>query len=134
LVKVLDNLCIQDPEFEEDRISQTQWKEIQQLVSFFKPFAEITIHMSGQFYSTIGSVIVLFNVIMDHLDKYREGLSGKSSKIKLAAKAAYDKIKCYYNKTNTIHCIVTLLDPRFHLQYFRENEFTDIMIKKIKKR
>jgi hypothetical protein len=117
-----------DDDFGGIMIMPKEWHEIQHLVFFLKPFAEATITMSGQTYSTISGVIVLFNAILDHLDTYKGGkyetLTRPPAIIQDAAKAAYKKIVEYYNKTNDIHCIVTLLDPRCNLQYFINNDFT----------
>ena len=94
--------------------------------------------MSGQKYSTISGVIVLFNVIMDHLDRYIDGeyetYTTPPAIIIDAAKAAYAVMRKYYNKTNELHCVVTILDPRFKVQYFRDNVFTEEMITSYVKR
>ena len=87
--------------------------------------------MSGQTYSTVGGVIVCFNAIMDHLERYIEGkipCLKPPSIVKQAAEAAHSKMKEYYNKTNMMHCIVTLFDPRCNMEYFERNGFTEDMI------
>lgn len=106
-----------------------EWNHIEHLLYFFKPFAEITVSMSGQKYPTISRVIVLFNAIMGHLEGYMnrecELQTPPPEIIITAAEAAYEKIREYYNKTSVLHCIVTLLDPRFNLRHFKEvEEFT----------
>lgn len=133
LVKVLNALCAFDSELRKYAIEPAQWIEIKHLLGFFRPFAEVTTFMSGQNYPTISSVIVFFNHIMDHLDSYKEGKLPESKAevpdiISEAAMASYEKIKKYYNKTNMIYCVVTLLDPRCNVEYFKENEFEDVMI------
>ena len=122
--KAFNVLCGHDPDFEKFRISHAEWHEIHQLLSFFKPFVEATLKMSGQKYPTLSGVIVLFNVIMDHLDEYKDEKSHIPAKIKEAANAAYVKIVEFYNKTNTTNCMVTLLDPRWNVQFFDFNGFS----------
>lgn len=132
LVKVLDNLCAHERGFGKYRIGDDSWEIIEHLIYFLHPFAELTNLMSGQKYSTISGVIVLFNAIMDHLEMYSEGIAETTNpppvSLTDAAYEAFEKVKEYYNKTSHIHCIVTLLDPRCNLKYFEDNGFQKDMI------
>ena len=121
-VKVLNALCANDPGLYKFRIFPSKWKEIYHLLAFFRPFAEVTVEMSGQKYPTMSGVIVYFNFILDHLDRYKEDLD-IPLKIRTAAEEAHTKMVEYYNKTNTLNCIITLLDPRCNVEYFMENGF-----------
>jgi len=106
----------------------TRWQEIQQLVIFFKPFAEVTRKMSGQSYSTICNVIRYFNNILDHVDECIENvdnLGHLASCVVTAAEKAKAKLLEYYNKTNMLHCVITLLDPRCKEIYYRQAGFTE---------
>ena len=146
LIKVLDVIIEQDEE--EHWIWPARWQEIQQLLIFFKPFAEVTNYMSGQSYSTISSVIVQFNVIFDHLEFYtgstpmmKSKKSNKSSKSKgppayivNAAMAAHSKLREYYSKTNDMLCLITLLDPRCKKEYFYQNDFKQSQIQHYEER
>jgi hypothetical protein len=129
LVKVLNVLCSCSREMDEYRIESDEWEEIQHLLGFFRPFAEVTVMMSSESHPTLSGIIVYFNIIMDHLDKYRKGKYHLSTPlpiiIKIAAQASYEKIKEFYNKTSKLHCIITLLDPRCNLEYFRCERFGD---------
>ena len=128
--KVLDIMIQEDEEIEEHWNWPARWQEIQQLLIFLHPFAEVTNYMSGQSYSTISSVIVHFNAIFDHLETYMTKRSNKSSKSKgppayivQAAKAAHAKLREYYSKTNDMLCMITLLDPRCKEEYFYQKDF-----------
>jgi len=116
------------------------WYEIKHLTLFLKPFAESTRFMSGQSYSTLSGVIILFNVIMDHLDAYRNEIgeystvSNPPASLFIAARAAWDKIHKYYNKTNNTHTVVTLLDPRCNVDYFKDGGFNGTMLEEYKSR
>ena len=132
--KVLNILCVADEQLVQYRIELKEWNEIEHLIAFFKPFAEVTTFMTGQNYPTISGVILLFNSIMDHLDKYRlvqknlKVVIHLPEKIKEAAEASYQKMLKYYNRTNEIHCVVALLDPRLNKGYFQNSGFTSQMI------
>jgi hypothetical protein len=131
--KVLDVLCAQDQDMRKYWIELDEWLQVEHLLAFLKLFAEMTAIMSSQTSPTLSNVIVYFNVIMDHLDTYQLGKECQSpnllpAKITQAAEATFQKIAEYYNKTNDVHCIVTLLDPRFNLEYYRRNGFTEEMI------
>jgi len=129
--KVLDQIILHDKSYGDAWNWPARWQEIQQLLFFLKPFAESTTFMSAQKYATISGVVVHFNVILDHLEDYLEQGPEESEApdyILRAAKAAYKKILEYYRKTNDIHCIVTLLDPRCNIDYFWQNHFTEELI------
>ena len=139
MLQVLNFLCAQDQDMVQYRIEIDEWLEIKHLLAFLRHFAEVTMIMSSQKSPTLSGVIVYFNVIMDHLDKYRFGIRDCSTTplpdiVMQAAEASYQKIHKYYNKTNLIHCIVTLLDPRCNVQYFQKEEFTQEIIDSIKER
>ena len=42
--------------------------------------------------------------------------------MRLAAEKAHEKLLKYYNKVIPIYCIVSALDPRINLEYFRNEE------------
>jgi len=128
LIQSIDVLCETEDDFFNCQIDAAGWQEIQYLLHFLGPFAEMTTMMSSQSYPTISSVIPYFNALMDHLDKYRSKSKHGRKFIPLcirdAAAKAYTKVKQYYNKTNPTQCLVTLLDPRCNVHYFKVQKFT----------
>jgi hypothetical protein len=129
-IQILDALCLHHPDLLEYQMGPRNWLEVQHLLNFFRPFAEASTYMSAQKYSTIGGVILFFNAIMDHLGKYKSAKKGRSQKappaiIKQAAEAAFEKLVQYYQKTNMMYCVVTLLDPRCNVTYFKRNGFPE---------
>jgi hypothetical protein len=42
--------------------------------------------------------------------------------VKAAAKAAFNKTKAYYDKSNDFYTIATILDPRFKLAYYAADD------------
>jgi hypothetical protein len=43
----------------------------------------------------------------------------------IAAEKACEKLLKYYNKVTPIYCIVSALDPRINLEYFRNEEWDE---------
>ena len=128
LIQSIDVLCETDDDYFNFQIDTSGWQEIQHLLYFLRPFAEVMTIMSSQSYPTISAVIVLFNRLMDHLDKYqsksKHGKKFLPMCVRDAAAKAYTKMKHYYNKTNPTQCVVTLLDPRCNIHYFKAEKFT----------
>jgi hypothetical protein len=48
-------------------------------------------------------------------------------KIHNAAVSSLTKVQEYYDKTNELYIVVTLLDPRFKLKYFENDKSADKM-------
>jgi len=49
--------------------------------------------------------------------------------MKKAAENARQKLLKYYNKLTPLYCIVSALDPRINLEYFRDAEWDERLIK-----
>jgi|SRR4051794_6406854 hypothetical protein len=45
--------------------------------------------------------------------------------MRIAAEKAREKLLKYYNKVTPIYCIVSALDPRINLEYFRNEEWDE---------
>jgi hypothetical protein len=102
------------------RLSPTQWQALDAVKLFLEPFLTHTEAVSGDQYSTLGSVIPLYNLILDDLEDAKD--SAKHESVREAAGAAYEKFLKYYQKTSWELCAVTVFDPRFKFQYFLEND------------
>jgi len=115
--------------------------------------------MSGFTYSTLSSVIPLYNLLIDHVedtigndlnenneneeddgndnaneDEVENENSDNDSgwkKLKKAAKKCKKKLLEYYNKTNDSYLIATILDPRLKLEYYRDHEWEEELINDI---
>lgn len=134
----MTKICKQDKDLADFQLTSNEWETIEHILHLLRPFAELTNYMSSQTYPTLSSVIVYYNVILDHLDNYEEDPVYKQNEhlqiIESAARAAKIKMLQYYNKTTDIHCVVTLLDPRCNLAYFKKAKFTNDLMKPILKR
>ena len=131
-------ICKQDKDFANFQIKPKEWEIIEHILHLLQPFAVLTDYMSSQSYPTLSSIIVFYNAILDHLDNYEDDPFYKQNKhlqsIESAARAAKCKLLEYYNRTTDIHCVVTLLDPRCNLAYFKKAKFTNELMKPILKR
>jgi len=63
-------------------------------------------------------VILTYNMVLDKIEAIAKQLEQQDTRSVLqnslmdAYQAAYDKMICYYAKTNRICCLVLILDPR----------------------
>jgi hypothetical protein len=80
--------------------------------------------VSGEKYPTLSDVMVCYNWLMDELEKLKcgkklyDGSVVDSEIVKQAAAAALEKVKEYYDITNDIYYVATVLDPRLKLNFF----------------
>jgi hypothetical protein len=138
LIKIIAKLCKQDFELTDCQLDSKEWEQIQEMLQFLQPFAELTTLISGETYPTISNTIVYYNVILDHLDSCKRKALYRRKKhlhvIVQAAALAKEKLIQYYNRTTDIHCVVTLIDPCCKLAYFKKEKFTDELLQPILKR
>ncbi len=76
---------------------------------------------------TISMVLPMYNQLMTWLETYMEQLrtSDPNSKLLTAVERAFKKVVKYYNLTNNIYIVATVLDPRFKLAYFSMDKRND---------
>jgi len=138
LVKVIAKICKQDRELVDCQLQPKEWEQIEQMLLFLQPFADLTTYLSSETYPTISSIIVYYNAILDHLDETEHIAQSQCKKhlqvIEEAATVAKKKMLQYYNRTTDLHCVITLLDPRCKVAYFEKEGFTEKMMKPILKR
>ena len=102
--------------------------------------------MSGSLYPTLSMTVPLYNILIDHVEDViddeddqetnennDESDGEKENKewnqiIKKAAKKCRIKLLEYYNKTNNTCLISTILDPRLKLQYYKDQNWDDVLI------
>lgn len=87
--------------------------------------------VSASTYPTLSITVPLYNILIDHLEDTVDN-NNINSNIQEAAKICRDKILEYYNKTNKIYILAVVLDPRFKIKYFVENNWENL-IEEIKK-
>lgn len=77
--------------------------------------------ISSSSYPTLSTVIPLYNFLLDHTENFMIN-NDESSFIHKAATKCYEKLLEYYNKTNDICIVVTILDPRLKMEYYENEE------------
>ncbi|RIA85622.1 hypothetical protein C1645_830518 [Glomus cerebriforme] len=97
---------------------------------------EVTMIISGSFYLTLLMIVPLYNILIDHVkdvinednntdEEDDENNSNEKENwyqtIKETAKKCKVKLLEYYNKTNDIFLISTILDPRLKLKYYKDH-------------
>jgi hypothetical protein len=98
----------------------------EQILKFFKPFKEVTILMSGSTYPTLSTTVPLYNILIDHIED-TASLESAEQIIITAAAICKEKLEEYYNKTNKTCLIATILDPRFKIQYYEDNNWNELV-------
>jgi hypothetical protein len=75
-------------------------------------------------YSTLSATIPLYNELITHTEEYLELKESTVSNdfLKKMVENCNRKLLEYYNKTNNAYLIATILDPRFKISYYEQNE------------
>jgi hypothetical protein len=111
------------------------WKRFHTLYEFLQPFQEATVATCGDKYPTLSLVLPLYNAILDHVERWMKKTALEDTivdKLHHACVASYSKMKNYYDLTSDVYTIATVLDPRFKLDYYKnqsgegEDSATDI--------
>ncbi|CAG8533148.1 4289_t:CDS:1, partial [Dentiscutata heterogama] len=91
---------------------------LENIALFLKRFAKLSTEMCSSIYPTISIAYLIYNYLMDHCEKRINDQA--CDKISDAAKAAWEKLQEYYNKTSeSYYYISTILDPRWKIKYFQ---------------
>lgn len=89
--------------------------------------------ISTNSYSRSYLIIPLFNIIIKHIDNNISAKGGGiTARIRKAAMESREKLDQYYQKTNIINMICTVLDPRRKLHYFTKIGFSEEKINEAK--
>lgn len=107
---------------EDARISDDDWKELEEFGSVLEVFADTTTFLQGQDYPTIQNAIQTFNILFDKLDEISEKYPNN-----MAVKQAFKKLKKYYKLSDdcSANFIAAVLNPNEKMCYFNDNGFED---------
>ncbi|XP_018371317.1 PREDICTED: uncharacterized protein LOC108766485 [Trachymyrmex cornetzi] len=106
------------------QLIENEWEVMQKFASFLKNFAVISTLIGGDKYVTLPMVVLTYNMVFDKIEATAKQLEQQDTQNVLedslmdAYQAAYDKMVCYYAKTNWICCVVLILDPRHKVETF----------------
>ncbi|CAG8607822.1 13158_t:CDS:2 [Cetraspora pellucida] len=93
------------------KLSQSEWIFLENIALFLKRFTKLFTEMCSSTYLTISAAYPMYNYLMDYYEKRINDQA--CNKISDAAKAAWEKLQEYYNKTSeSYHYISMIFDPR----------------------
>ncbi|CAG8704200.1 1210_t:CDS:2, partial [Ambispora leptoticha] len=123
-----------DKELQNFEFSDDEWYRINEIISVLKIFVRTTKALSSAKYPMLSSVIPIYNYLIDGLETYCDKFDSPND-IVTAVKAGLKKLETYYTKTDntTIYTIATVLDPRFKLDYYIDNNWKQNFIHYAKK-
>lgn len=97
---------------------------MQRFAVFLKNFASLSMLIRGDKYATLPIVVLTYIMVLDKIEATTKQLEQQDTRSALedllmdAHQAAYDKLMCYYAKTNWMCCLALILDPRHKVETF----------------
>ncbi|GES98467.1 zinc finger BED domain-containing protein RICESLEEPER 2-like [Rhizophagus clarus] len=125
LSQVLTFTAASDKDLKNFVITDDNWNQLELIKGFFELFKEITNIMFGFKYSILFMMIPLYNELITHTEEYLETRESiiPNDFLKKAVKNCNKKLLEYYNKINNAYLIATILDSRFKMSYYKQNEW-----------
>lgn len=124
LKKAIDITASSQESLKQYILSPQDWFLIEKTYTFLKPFKKLSVTLGGEEYTTLPSVVVSFNLLVDHVEKTVKDLDEKDPRtsldvdLLLAFQACRDKVLKHYRLTNWVICMVLILDPRHKAETF----------------
>jgi hypothetical protein len=105
-----------DVDLQECNVSDFDWKKLEIIYKYLKPFYETTKDLSTQKHSSICIVLPVYEELSDYL------LSTKNSNdFKISSEKMHIKLKKYENLLkNDLSYFAIILDPRLNVKYLKE--------------
>ncbi|GES72958.1 zinc finger BED domain-containing protein RICESLEEPER 2-like [Rhizophagus clarus] len=130
LKEALTFTAASDKDLKDCIITDDNWNQLELIKGFLELFKKTTVMMSGSKYSTLSTTIPLYNELIIHTEEYLESEEPAISNdfLKKAVEDCNRKLLEYYNKTNNACLIATILDPRFKMSYYEQNEWENELI------
>ncbi|CAB4422049.1 unnamed protein product [Rhizophagus irregularis] len=101
-----------------------EWELLDEINQLLHIFDRATKHVSHNHFPTIKNSVPVFNWLMDKIEDFQN--SDIKDVIKTAAMKAMNKLKKYYQYTDTlVYSISTILDPWLKLTYYKDNNWED---------
>ena len=121
IVAFTDRYAREDPALEPDILTQSDWKELEDIRDFLKPFEEITLDMQGHS-ATLDGIISSMDFLITHFDYYKTKYAVRNNRA-MAARvlAGWYKFDRYYKATddNPIYVAAILLHPNRRVSYLK---------------
>jgi hypothetical protein len=123
-------IAASDKDLKDYIITDDNWNRLELVKGFLELFKETTVMMSGFKYSTLSATIPLYNELITHTEEYLELEESTVSNdfLKKTVEDCNRKLLEYYNKINNTCLIATILNPRFKMSYYEQNEWENKLI------
>ncbi|CAB4411055.1 unnamed protein product [Rhizophagus irregularis] len=111
-------------------ITDNNWNQLELIKGFLELFKKTTNMMSGFKYSILSVTVFLYNELITHTEEYLKTSESTipNDFLKKAVEDCNRKLLEYYNKTNDAYLIATILDLRFKMSYYKQNEWENKLI------
>ena len=118
---IINAIISLNKDFENYSLTENQWKEIDLMCDFLRPFYEFTVEMSGSEYPTLGMLLLFLDHLLEHLITTTQDTESPAW-IKDIAKEMKLKFDLVSNNLNNSAAYLTLiLDPRYKMQIVPNN-------------
>jgi hypothetical protein len=115
-------------------LTMDDWENVKHTHKFLRRFADVSIYLESNNYTTVSKVVPMFNILLDHIEDSIDEMKDKNPELCRAANNAWYKIAKYYSKTHSMNMALTVLDPRLNLQYLLDEGFNHDDIEETKLR
>jgi hAT family C-terminal dimerisation region len=121
-----------------DKLSEEDWKHIDEIVVGLKPFHEATLMVEGHakkgYHGTVWEVLPTLEALLSYMEEGRHTLDSRKkgkTPLAMAYQNAWEKLTKYYNMTDDSHSIyaaATLLHPAYRKTYFDRQWTSEAMV------
>ncbi|CAB4496358.1 unnamed protein product [Rhizophagus irregularis] len=133
LKEPLNILSNSDSNLHSFTINEDEWINLLEIEELLKYFAKATKQICGEAYLTLSYVIPIYNILLNKLEDFWD-TPNRFENGKEAAINAINKLKIYYNKTDsTLYAVSLILDPRLKVEYMKDNEWETQWVDRTKK-
>ncbi|CAB5383608.1 unnamed protein product [Rhizophagus irregularis] len=133
LKEPLNILSNSDSNLRSFTINEDKWINLLEIEELLKYFAKATKQICGEAYPTLSYVIPIYNILLNKLEDFRD-TPNRFENGKEVAINAINKLKIYYNKTDsTLYAVSLILDPRLKVEYMKNNEWETQWVDRTKK-
>ncbi|KAF9404937.1 hypothetical protein BGZ76_006742, partial [Entomortierella beljakovae] len=115
-----------DFDLEDLVLNEFEWKRLKSLQYLLQQFDTLTTKAcASKTYPTIPMTVVIYNRLMDTIEKYRREHKDKYPDICHGALAAYNKLRRYYTATDKlpIYSVATALHPAMRFKYWTDQNW-----------
>jgi hAT family C-terminal dimerisation region len=109
-----------------DKLSSTDWKELEEMCELLRPFKYITKDMEGnigdsRMNGAICDVLPAMDFLLQHLEEAKKKYVSTKSTLSTCINLAWKKLDEYYTLTDStpVYACAVILDPRLKLHYFQ---------------